>query len=73
MPIDAVIAAPDRYSASKPAALACKRRHAVVRAGHLQDAGPGEQRTKAFAGRSGRQIGGDQIGHGGHSGLRRSA
>src|SRR5271165_4178317 len=34
-----------------------------MRARHLQDAGPGKQRPEALAGGSGRQVGGNQIGH----------
>ena len=40
-----------------------QRRHAVVRARQLQDAGPVEQRAEALARGHGRQIGGDEIGH----------
>ena len=43
--------------------LGLQRRHAVVRAGHLQDAGPLEQRAEALAGGNRRQVGGDEIRH----------
>ena len=48
----------------EPGRLRLQRGHAVVRARHLQDAGAGEQRAETLAGGGGRQIGGNQIGHG---------
>ena len=43
--------------------LGLQRRHAVVRAGHLQDAGPLEHRAEALAGGDRGQVGGDEIRH----------
>ena len=48
----------------EPGRLGLQRGLAVVRAGHLQDARPGEQRPEALAGGGGRQVGGDKVGHG---------
>ena len=59
------MAAPERYSASNPAALACSAAMAVMRAGHLQDAAGGRA-ARGNARRPGvrGQVGGDEIGHG---------
>ena len=43
--------------------LGGRRESVTVAAGHLQDAGPFEQRTKAGARRGGRQVSGDEIRH----------
>ena len=43
MPMEAVIAAPERYSPSNPAGLRLQTGLTVMRAWELQDAGAGEQ------------------------------
>ena len=51
-PIEALIAAPERYSASKPRRAAPAGRQAVMRAGDLEDSAASKQRAEARAGGS---------------------
>ena len=53
-----------QVEALEPRRLRLQARHAVMRAGHLQDPWPRQQCAKPLAGGSSRQIVGNQVGHG---------
>ena len=67
MPIEAVMAAPDRYRPVEPRLLRLQPGLAIMGAGQLHDAGAGEQGAEPIPGGGGGQVVGDEVGHGGDS------
>ncbi len=67
MPMDGVIAAPERYSASNPACFASRPAMPLWAPGICRMPGPFQQPGEAVARRFFRNIGADHIGHIAHS------